>query len=62
MMRWGCYCCYCYCLCVEADIQLTGFGLSATYHADNEYALLSDMKNGYRVFHRIVAALNAETA
>ena len=42
-----------------ADVQLTGFGLSATYHADNEYALLSDMHVGYKVFCRLVAALNA---
>ncbi len=40
------------------DMQITGFGLSSTYHADNEYALFSDLKNGYRVFGHIVAALN----
>jgi len=28
------------------DVQITGFGLSKTYHADNEYALLSDMVKG----------------
>jgi acetylornithine deacetylase len=43
----------------RADVQLCGFGLSSTYHADNEYALLSDMKDGYQVFCRILGALNA---
>ena len=43
----------------RADVQLTGFGLTSTYHADNEYALLSDMKSGFQVLCRIVGALNS---
>jgi acetylornithine deacetylase len=36
------------------DLQITGFGLSKTYHADNEFALLSDMlKGGEIVWHWI---------
>lgn len=31
------------------ELQITGFGLSKTYHADNEYALLSDMLQGAQV-------------
>ena len=47
---------------VSADVQLTGFGLSSTYHADNEYALLSDLKSGYQVFFHLLAELNASLA
>ncbi len=45
-----------------ADLQLTGFGLSSTYHADNEYALLSDLKSGFKVFFHLVAELNGALA
>ena len=31
------------------DVQMTGFGLVAVYHADNEYCLLSHMKKGLQV-------------
>lgn len=31
------------------DLQLTGFGLSSTYHAENEYCLLSDMADAMRI-------------
>ncbi|KAK6934991.1 Peptidase M20 [Dillenia turbinata] len=30
------------------DVQTTGYGLMATYHAKNEYCLLSDMCQGFR--------------
>jgi acetylornithine deacetylase len=36
------------------DVQLVGFGLSAAYHADNEYCLLGDMKDGFQVLARMV--------
>ncbi|CAO2819598.1 unnamed protein product [Amaranthus hypochondriacus] len=39
------------------DVQTTGYGLMATYHAKNEYCLLSDMCQGYRVFASIIAQL-----
>ncbi|KAG6405374.1 hypothetical protein SASPL_132963 [Salvia splendens] len=39
------------------DVQTAGYGLMATYHAKNEYCLLSDMAQGYRVFASIIAQL-----
>ncbi|KAL6542298.1 hypothetical protein OROMI_023900 [Orobanche minor] len=39
------------------DVQTSGYGLMATYHARNEYCLLSDMCQGYGVFVRIIAQL-----
>ncbi|PIN09411.1 Metalloexopeptidase [Handroanthus impetiginosus] len=39
------------------DVQTSGYGLMATYHAKNEYCLLSDMCQGYGVFVRIIAQL-----
>ncbi|KAI7729429.1 hypothetical protein M8C21_010267 [Ambrosia artemisiifolia] len=39
------------------DVQTTGYGLMDTYHADNEYCLLSDMGQGYQVFASIIAQL-----
>ena len=40
------------------DLQIVGFGLSSTYHADNEYCLLSDMKAAVRVMACCVARLS----
>ena len=37
------------------DIQITGYGLSSTYHADNEYALLSDMQDAFQILLRIIS-------
>lgn len=37
------------------DIQITGYGLSKTYHADNEYALLSDMQDAFSILLRIIS-------
>jgi len=37
------------------DIQITGYGLSKTYHADNEYALLSDMVDAFQILLRIIS-------
>ena len=41
------------------DVQMTGFGLMSTYHADNEYCLLSDMKAGFEVLREVVSELEA---
>mmetsp|Transcript_33244 Transcript_33244/g.36794 ORF Transcript_33244/g.36794 Transcript_33244/m.36794 type:complete len:454 (-) Transcript_33244:146-1507(-) len=37
------------------DIQITGYGLSKTYHADNEYSLLSDMVDAFQILLRIIS-------
>ncbi|CAK9309477.1 unnamed protein product [Citrullus colocynthis] len=39
------------------DVQNVGYGLTDTYHADNEYCLYSDMSNGYKVFVSIISQL-----
>nr|BAA95409.1 DIP-1 [Citrullus lanatus] len=39
------------------DVQTVGYGLTDTYHADNEYCLYSDMNNGYKVFASIISQL-----
>ncbi|KAL9167084.1 hypothetical protein ABFS82_05G073000 [Erythranthe guttata] len=39
------------------DVQTCGYGLMATYHAKNEYCLLSDMCQGYGVFVSIISQL-----
>ncbi|GMH09219.1 hypothetical protein Nepgr_011059 [Nepenthes gracilis] len=39
------------------DVQTAGYGLTATYHAKNEYCLLSDMCQGYRVFASVISQL-----
>ncbi|KAG8382483.1 hypothetical protein BUALT_Bualt05G0081900 [Buddleja alternifolia] len=39
------------------DVQTAGYGLMATYHAKNEYCLLSDMCQGYGVFVSIISQL-----
>lgn len=39
------------------DVQMTGFGLMSTYHADNEYCLLTDMKAGFDILVQVVAQL-----
>jgi len=36
---------------------MTGFGLMKTYHADNEFCLLSDMANGFRILRGVIAQL-----
>ncbi|KMZ75955.1 Acetylornithine deacetylase or succinyl-diaminopimelate desuccinylase [Zostera marina] len=42
------------------DVQISGYGVMATYHARNEYCLLSDMCEGYLVFVSIIAQLEEE--
>ncbi|XP_038680475.1 acetylornithine deacetylase-like [Tripterygium wilfordii] len=39
------------------DVQTAGYGLMATYHAKNEYCLLSDMCQGYQIFVSIIDQL-----
>ncbi|GKU95743.1 hypothetical protein SLEP1_g9066 [Rubroshorea leprosula] len=39
------------------DVQTSGYGIMATYHAKNEYCLLSDMCQGYDVFISIISQL-----
>ncbi|XP_038887566.1 acetylornithine deacetylase-like [Benincasa hispida] len=39
------------------DVQTIGYGLTDTYHADNEYCNFSDMANGYKVFASIISQL-----
>eukprot|EP00592_Proboscia_alata_P006087 CAMPEP_0194354438 /NCGR_PEP_ID=MMETSP0174-20130528/2601_1 /TAXON_ID=216777 /ORGANISM="Proboscia alata, Strain PI-D3" /LENGTH=457 /DNA_ID=CAMNT_0039123395 /DNA_START=71 /DNA_END=1444 /DNA_ORIENTATION=- len=42
------------------DIQITGYGLSTTYHADNEYALISDMQDAFQILLRVIS-INEQT-
>jgi acetylornithine deacetylase len=44
------------------DVQLTGFGLSSTYHADNEYCHLSDMKQGFKILAGCVDIIAVDAA
>lgn len=39
------------------DVQTSGYGLMATYHAKNEYCLLNDMCQGYGVFASIICQM-----
>ncbi|XP_004148485.1 acetylornithine deacetylase [Cucumis sativus] len=39
------------------DVQNIGYGLTETYHADNEYCYYSDMAKGYKVFASIISQL-----
>lgn len=40
------------------DVQITGFGREDTYHAPNEFGLLSDFARGTRILSRILDAFN----
>jgi acetylornithine deacetylase len=40
------------------DLTLTGFGKSSVYHGDNEYCLLSDMKDGFLILARFIHNLD----
>ncbi|CAN7013419.1 hypothetical protein IGI04_012807 [Brassica rapa subsp. trilocularis] len=42
------------------DVQTSGYGLMATYHAKNEYCLLSDMCQGFDVFVKIISQLEQD--
>ncbi|CAM6125900.1 unnamed protein product [Calypogeia fissa] len=39
------------------DVQCVGYGLMSTYHAQDEYCLLSDMKLGFQVLANVLAIL-----
>lgn len=41
------------------DVQTLGFGKLAAYHANNEYAYLSDFKRGFRVLAVLIEKYNA---
>jgi len=40
------------------DLQITGYGMSKFYHGTNENCRVSDMKQGYTVFLKILEILN----
>jgi len=40
------------------DLQVAGYGLSAKYHGVNEYAKLSDMAKGFKIFQTLINKLN----
>ncbi|XP_020082760.1 acetylornithine deacetylase-like [Ananas comosus] len=42
------------------DVQLTGYGINDVYHADNEYCMFSDMKQGFEVFVSIISKLEKD--
>ncbi|XP_010559314.1 PREDICTED: acetylornithine deacetylase [Tarenaya hassleriana] len=42
------------------DVQTAGYGLMATYHAKNEYCLLTDMCQGFDVFVKIISQLEQD--
>ena len=44
------------------DIQITGYGLSKTYHADNGYALLSEMMDAYQILLLIISSMDSESS
>jgi acetylornithine deacetylase len=35
------------------DVQITGYGMSSRYHADNEAASLTDMKNAVKIMSTV---------
>ncbi|KAJ0970819.1 hypothetical protein J5N97_018778 [Dioscorea zingiberensis] len=43
------------------DVQTSGYGIMATYHARNEYCLFSDMCQGFQVFLSIITQLEADS-
>ena len=42
------------------DVQTVGYGVEDAYHADNEYALLSDYKQGFQVLCSIISQLTPQ--
>eukprot|EP00128_Syssomonas_multiformis_P010446 Colp12_sorted_trinity150504_noHs@5700 len=40
------------------DIQTVGYGVEDAYHADNEYARLSDYEQGFRVLVKVIDSVN----
>ncbi|KAH7387048.1 hypothetical protein KP509_16G002200 [Ceratopteris richardii] len=39
------------------DVQTVGYGIMATYHAQNEYCLLSDFQLGFKVLCNVISIL-----
>ncbi|BBN18864.1 hypothetical protein MPTK1_8g06150 [Marchantia polymorpha subsp. ruderalis] len=39
------------------DVQTIGYGMMSTYHANNEYCLLSDFQQGFQVLANVIAIL-----
>jgi acetylornithine deacetylase len=44
------------------DIQITGFGREETYHAPNEFGVLSEFEAGSRILTHIINAYNEESS
>jgi acetylornithine deacetylase len=44
------------------DVQISGYGLSARYHADNEYASLTSLQNATRIISNVIAILERSAA
>jgi len=42
----------------DFDVQIAGYGLSSRYHADNEFAELSDFKQALQILARVIGKLN----
>jgi len=42
------------------DIQIVGYGDENAYHAPNEWATLSGMQEGCKIFSQIVDIINAK--
>lgn len=40
------------------DLQIDGFGLMSTYHANNEYCLATNFEDAYQIFLRIISLLD----
>jgi len=44
------------------DVQLVGYGRTDAYHADNEYAKLSELAEGFKVLASIVSDLSRQSS
>ena len=42
------------------DLQIMGYGLMKTYHARNEYGLLSDFRQGFRIMRGVIQRLHLQ--
>ena len=42
------------------DIQLTGYGTSSTYHADNEFCRMTDMKDAFQILVKLMELTHLE--
>jgi hypothetical protein len=46
----------------SAPVQTVGYGVEDAYHADNEFARLSDFKDGFAVLMGMIAELHDHAA